>query len=62
MTNFNVFNIFSCIETTDKNSSRASSLAKQALDRGLKSKASFFISPGSEKVQRVNKIKTIIIL
>jgi aconitate hydratase len=31
--------------------SRAASIAKQALDKGVKSKASFTVTPGSEQIR-----------
>ena len=43
--------IGSCTNSSYEDLSRAASIAKQALDKGLKSKAEFGINPGSEQVR-----------
>ena len=43
--------IGSCTNSSYEDLSRASSIAQQALDKGLKTKAEFGINPGSEKVR-----------
>lgn len=43
--------IGSCTNSSYEDMARAASIAKQALDKGLKSKAKFFITPGSEQVR-----------
>lgn len=42
--------IGSCTNSSYEDISRAASIAKQALDRGLKTKISFMVTPGSEQV------------
>ena len=43
--------IGSCTNSSYEDLSRASSIAQQALDKGLKTKAEFGINPGSEQVR-----------
>uniref|UniRef100_A0A3B3REC4 Aconitate hydratase, mitochondrial n=1 Tax=Paramormyrops kingsleyae TaxID=1676925 RepID=A0A3B3REC4_9TELE len=43
--------IGSCTNSSYEDMGRAASLAKQALDRGLKCKAQFTVSPGSEQIR-----------
>ncbi|GFY41327.1 aconitate hydratase, mitochondrial [Trichonephila inaurata madagascariensis] len=43
--------IGSCTNSSYEDMSRAASLAKQALDHGIKSKAKFTVTPGSEQVR-----------
>jgi aconitate hydratase len=43
--------IGSCTNSSYEDMSRSASLAKQALDAGLKAKASFTITPGSEQIR-----------
>jgi len=43
--------IGSCTNSSYEDMSRAASIAKQALDKGVKSKASFTVTPGSEQIR-----------
>ena len=43
--------IGSCTNSSYEDISRAASIAKQAVDKGLKTKARFTITPGSEQVR-----------
>lgn len=43
--------IGSCTNSSYEDMGRAASLAKQALDRGLKCKAQFTVTPGSEQIR-----------
>ncbi|EFA75175.1 aconitase [Heterostelium album PN500] len=43
--------IGSCTNSSYEDMSRAASVAKQALDKGIKSKAAFTITPGSEQIR-----------
>lgn len=43
--------IGSCTNSSYEDMTRAASIAKQALDKGLKSKALFYVTPGSEQVR-----------
>ena len=43
--------IGSCTNSSYEDMSRAASIAKQAVDRGLKSKCPFTITPGSEQIR-----------
>jgi aconitate hydratase len=43
--------IGSCTNSSYEDMSRAASIAKQALDKGIKSKAAFTITPGSEQIR-----------
>lgn len=43
--------IGSCTNSSYEDMTRAASIAKQALDKGLASKSKFFITPGSEQVR-----------
>jgi len=43
--------IGSCTNSSYEDMGRAASVAKQALDKGLKSKAQFTITPGSEQIR-----------
>ncbi len=49
--NVSVGLIGSCTNSSYEDISRASSIAKQAVDKGLKSKSEFTITPGSEQVR-----------
>ena len=43
--------IGSCTNSSYEDMGRAASLAQQALDRGLKCKAQFTVTPGSEQIR-----------
>lgn len=43
--------IGSCTNSSYEDMGRAASLAKQALDKGLKCKAAFTVTPGSEQIR-----------
>lgn len=43
--------IGSCTNSSYEDMGRAASVAKQALDRGLKCKAQFTVTPGSEQIR-----------
>jgi len=43
--------IGSCTNSSYEDMSRAASIAKQALDKGIKSKAAFTVTPGSEQIR-----------
>ena len=43
--------IGSCTNSSYEDMSRVASLMKQALDKGLKSKGTFYITPGSEQIR-----------
>ena len=43
--------IGSCTNSSYEDMSRAASLAKQALDHGVKAKSAFTITPGSEQIR-----------
>ena len=43
--------IGSCTNSSYEDMGRAASLAKQALDKGLKCKAQFTVTPGSEQIR-----------
>lgn len=43
--------IGSCTNSSYEDMGRAASLAKQALEKGLKCKAAFTITPGSEQIR-----------
>jgi aconitate hydratase len=43
--------IGSCTNSSYEDMSRAASIAQQALDKGLKSKTLFFVTPGSEPIR-----------
>jgi aconitate hydratase len=43
--------IGSCTNSSYQDMTRAASIAKQALDRGVKAKADFFVTPGSEQIR-----------
>lgn len=43
--------IGSCTNSSYEDMSRASSLAKQAIASGIKAKANFFVTPGSEQIR-----------
>lgn len=58
--NFNLINVFcgvdvgligSCTNSSYEDMGRAASLAKQALDHGLKCKSQFTVTPGSEQIR-----------
>ncbi|KAK4124163.1 aconitate hydratase [Parathielavia appendiculata] len=55
--------IGSCTNSSYEDMSRAASIARDALDHGLKAKSQFFVSPGSEQVRattfRDGQLKTI---
>lgn len=43
--------IGSCTNSSYEDMSRAASIAKQAIEQGLKAKSSFFVTPGSEQIR-----------
>jgi aconitate hydratase len=43
--------IGSCTNSSYEDMQRAASIAKQALDKGLKAKSSFTVTPGSEQIR-----------
>ena len=45
--------IGSCTNSSYEDMSRVASLMKQALDKGLKSKGTFYITPGSEQIRAI---------
>jgi aconitate hydratase len=43
--------IGSCTNSSDEDMSRSASVARQAISKGIKSKAAFTVTPGSEQIR-----------